>query len=205
MRDPKTGKQWFHASDADHVVLVGDSTRIPAVADLMRELTGKQPTRGFDPSGAVARGAALQVGMLKREVNDTLLLDVTPFSLGIETKGGLIKRFIKRLIERNSTIPTMRSEVFTTTEDGQAAVSIRIYQGESTNAKHNRLVGTVTLTGLPPALRAVPKIEVTFDIDVNGIVSVSAKNRATGKQKTLVLSSVSAMGQECDRPDAARG
>jgi len=177
----------------DHVVLVGGSTRMPAVADLVRELTGGQePNKGVNPDEVVAVGAALQAGVLKGEVKDVLLLDVTPLSLGIETKGGVVSK----LIERNTTIPTKRSQVFSTADDNQPSVMIQVYQGEREMASSNQLLGNFELTGLPPAPRGIPQIEVTFDIDANGIVNVSAKDRGTGREQSMTITGGSALSKD---------
>src|SRR4051794_5344851 len=176
----------------DHVIMVGGSTRMPAVQDLVQGLAGKEPHKGVNPDEVVAVGAAIQAGVLKGEVKDVLLLDVTPLSLGIETKGGVMTK----LIERNTTIPTRRTEVFTTAEDMQPSVEIHVLQGEREMAQFNKTLGKFQLVDLPPAPRGVPQIEVTFDIDANGIVHVSAKDRATSKEQSMTITGQSSLSKD---------
>ncbi|GGW20084.1 chaperone protein DnaK [Streptomyces capoamus] len=179
-------------SDIDHVVMVGGSTRMPAVTELVKELTGKEPHKGVNPDEVVAVGASLQAGVLKGEVKDVLLLDVTPLSLGIETKGGIMTK----LIERNTTIPTRRAETFTTAEDNQPSVTVQVYQGEREIAAYNKKLGMFELSGIAPAPRGVPQIEVAFDIDANGIMHVSAKDLGTGKEQKMTVTGGSALPRD---------
>ncbi|MBF0931163.1 MAG: Hsp70 family protein, partial [Actinomyces graevenitzii] len=180
-------------SDIDHVVLVGGSTRMPAVSDVVRQLTGgKEPNKGVNPDEVVAVGAALQAGVIQGDRKDVLLIDVTPLSLGIETKGGIMTK----LIERNTAIPAQRSEIFSTAEDNQPSVLIQVYQGEREFARDNKPLGTFELTGIAPAPHGVPQIEVSFDIDANGIVHVSAKDKGTGKEQSMTISGGSALPKE---------
>jgi molecular chaperone DnaK len=182
----------FTGADLQHVILVGGSTRMPSIQDLVKTMTGKEPHKGVNPDEVVAVGAAIQAGVLKGDVKDVLLLDVTPLSLGIETRGGIMTK----LIERNTTIPTRRTEVFTTAEDMQPSVEIHVLQGEREMASFNKTLGKFQLVGLPPAPRGIPQIEVTFDIDANGIVHVSAKDRATNKEQSMTITGQSALNKD---------
>ncbi|RZV41982.1 MAG: molecular chaperone DnaK [Acidimicrobiia bacterium] len=185
--------------DIDHVIMVGGSIRMPAIQELVHELTGKEPHKGVNPDEVVATGAALQAGVLKGDVKDILLLDVTPLTLGIETKGGVSTK----MIERNTTIPTRKSQIFTTDADNQPEVEINVLQGEREMAQYNKSLGRFKLTGIPPAMRGTPQIEVTFDIDANGIVSVNAKDLGTGKSQAMTITGGTALSQEeIDRMNA---
>ena len=179
-------------SDIDHVIMVGGSTRMPAVSELVQSMTGKEPNKSVNPDEVVAVGAAIQAGVLRGEVKDVLLLDVTPLSLGIETKGGVMTK----LIERNTTIPTRRTETFTTADDNQPSVEIHVLQGEREMSQFNKTLGKFQLVDLPPAPRGIPQIEVTFDIDANGIVHVSAKDTATGKEQSITITGQSSLDKD---------
>jgi molecular chaperone DnaK len=181
----------LQSGQVDQVILVGGSTRIPAVQEQVKEITGKEPHKGINPDEVVAIGAAIQAGVLAGEVKDVLLLDVTPLSLGIETKGGVFTK----LIERNTTIPTRKAEVFTTADDNQNSVEIKVYQGEREIAAYNKLIGNFQLVGIPPAPRGVPQIEVSFDIDANGIVNVGAKDLGTGKEQRITITASSGLSE----------
>ena len=182
--------------DIDHIVLVGGSTRMPAVTEMVKEITGKEAHKGVNPDEVVASGASLQGGVLTGDVKDILLLDVTPLTLGIETKGNMTTK----MIERNTTIPTKRSEVFTTAEHNQPEVEIHVLQGERAMANDNKSLGKFRLTGIPPAPMGMPQVEVTFDIDANGIVSVSAKDLGTGREQAMTITGGTALaGDEIDR------
>ena len=178
--------------EIDHVVLVGGSTRMPAVVDLVKEISGREPSKNVNPDEVVAVGAAVQAGVLAGEVKDVLLLDVTPLSLGIETKGGVMTK----LIERNTTIPIQKSEIFTTAEDSQPSVEIHVLQGEREMSQFNKTLGKFQLVDLPPAPRGMPQIEVTFDIDANGIVHVSAKDKATNNEQSMTITGQSALEKD---------
>ena len=182
------------------MILVGGSTRIPAVQEKVKEITGKEPHRGINPDEVVAIGAAIQAGVLAGEVKDVLLLDVTPLSLGIETKGGVFTK----LIERNTTIPTRKGETFTTADDNQNSVEIKVYQGEREIAAYNKLIGNFQLVGIPPAPRGVPQIEVAFDIDANGIVNVGAKDLGTGKEQRITITASATTRTTSSTPWSAR-
>ena len=179
-------------ANIDHIVLVGGMTRMPAIQEKVKELTGKEPHRGVNPDEVVAVGAAIQAGVLAGDVKDVLLLDVTPLTLGIETKGGVMTK----LIERNTTIPTRKSEVFSTAEDNQPSVEIHVLQGEREMATYNKSLGKFQLTGIPPAPRGIPQIEVGFDIDANGIVNVTAKDLGTGKEQKIEIKAGSGLSDE---------
>jgi molecular chaperone DnaK len=186
----------IRASDVKEVVLVGGQTRMPAVIDLVRKIFGKEPHKGVNPDEVVAIGAAIQAGVLKGEVKDVLLLDVTPLSLGVETLGGVMTK----LIDRNTTIPTRKSEVFSTAEDNQPAVEVHVLQGEREFARDNKSLGHFRLEGIAPAPRGIPQIEVTFDIDANGILSVTARDKATGREQKITITASSGLSQnEIDR------
>ena len=180
------------ASDIDDVILVGGMTRMPKVIEIVKNFFGREPNKGVNPDEVVATGAAIQGGVLQGDVKDVLLLDVTPLSLGIETLGGIFTR----LIDKNTTIPTKKSQIFSTAEDNQSAVTIRVFQGEREMAADNKLLGQFDLVGIPPAARGMPQIEVTFDIDANGIVNVSAKDKATGKEQQIRIQASGGLSEE---------
>ena len=179
-------------SEIEHVILVGGSTRMPSIQAMVKTLTGKDPHKGVNPDEVVASGAAIQAGVLKGDVKDVLLLDVTPLTLGVETKGGIMTK----MIERNTTIPTKRSETFTTAEDGQTQVEIHVLQGEREMASGNKSLGKFTLTDIPSAKQGIPQIEVTFDIDANGIVNVNAKDLGTGKEQAITITGGTALEED---------
>jgi molecular chaperone DnaK (HSP70) len=187
-------------ADIDEVVLVGGSTRIPAVQSLVKRITGKEPNQGVNPDEVVAVGAAIQAAVLAGDVKDILLLDVTPLSLGVETLGGVMSK----LVPRNTTIPTQKSEIFSTAIDGQTNVEVHVLQGEREMASDNKSLGTFRLDGIPPAPRGIPQIEVKFDLDANGILSVSAKDKASGKEQSITISGASTLDEINSRTDGQR-